>query len=733
MAQKMKLNPNFDRTVFRSERYQSTRGAPLSEMHEREFGTSPVDDLLGEIILKNPNNPPEVYNLSFGDPSIYPGMGPYEGVHRFMRRRLNFNDNPLACARYAFYGDPVFVAQMRQASADIEKGDLKVPTHVAVYPGAGVAGCLRMIMPAVLLPPGEDGTRDNVILPKWTYLSHSAEVTMALANVKTCQLMQDGQVDLAHMEQQIDRNTQMVLFATVGNPLAIAMKPQLFDDLLLLVTKKMDEFNHPIVVVADTIYEHFRRCKDEHIDAIQRVMRLGLEVPVIDTTSFSKMFGIPGYRLAYYRAYWKPDGKFQDERYDFFKALSIVYGTTLCTVPSIVQMGVGELFTAIRSGQPVEEELAPVAATLLSIKDLHEKHGGGDTHTMIPEMVIEEVIFRLGMDPKIWFTTSAIAKRARKLFNQELGKYNKDIFTSVVENIGERLIHAGLIEKRELIVTQKMMLDLLNASIIKHGQIEHIWEMAFNEEREVDPSLHITQAQQKNLYWRFVKNVDQAARLSTEEALHDINLCKSILSVADTKSGVHSDHINLVFYRLINPEKVPKPPRIKDGKILLEGISKNDYGWSDIARDCGVPFERDLYRAHKLSKRSNFEERTDFFLRGLDAMKRNGLGVYLHPCYYDQNGDLVPERVNTFYILFGFNKLMGSKYQAAEMLSLCVELGLPLLKCTPGEVFQSHQDRNFDDSYIRIVTLDSLEKIEQILDIIHQVATYLRGRDDIPK
>ncbi len=714
--------------IFKSERMK-IRGRHLAEMRRRQFGKTPVNDRINDALKEDRRL--EVMEMCFGDPSRYPDMGPYDGIHRFLRRYLNFHENPESCASYQIWGDPQFVAQIRRGSAYLDDPIIPVPDHVAIYPTAGVAGALRMICPAILLPPDPGGPRDNVIVPKWTYLSHSAEAAFSLADVRSCQLTQSGQVNLEHMLRLVDENTRAVILATVGNPLATAMSPGLFDEMICGLHELMVKKNHPIVVIADVIYEHFRRNREERIDAIQRVLRLGREVPTIETSSFSKMFGMAGYRLGFYRALWNEGGMFRDAREDFFVALNTVYGTSLCPVPTIIQKATGSLYVAINSRQPVEEELAPVVAVLTAVRDLTEKKGGGDTHTMMPEEVPEEMVRRLGMDPKVWFTSSAVAKRARKLANPELGKYNVDVDTNKVEEITEKLIRAGFIEKHELEVTREKMMDILTSAILKYGRVEH--KLIYALERSL-PELGINYPRDK-----VEAIVGKQMREVLESPLFQIDVIKGQVSDAQMHFGIETHYpggertVKLVFYRLSESVTVPNVERTGEGKLILEGIAGN-HAWVQVAKKCSLPTEDALYEEHKKSRRRTYVERTDAFVREIDDMAREGLGVYLHPIVYDleQEGALVPERLNSFYVLFGFEKLRDNPCQAAELVSLCKELGLPLLMFTPGEVFLPAGDREPGESYIRAVTLDSQEKMDEVLWVIRQVATYLAKGEFIP-
>jgi aspartate/methionine/tyrosine aminotransferase len=718
--------------IFKSARYSANRAKHLAEMRRRQFGKSPVDLVLDQI--KSKDSHVDLRDMSFGDPARYPGMGPYDAVHRFLRRFLNFHDNPQSCAKYSIWGDEQFIRQIRQGSANTEDGDLEVPDEVEVYPTAGVAGALRMICPAILLPPGEDGVADNVIVPKWTYLSHSAEAALALAEVRTCGLTREGQVDLDDMLGKIDQNTRAVILATVGNPLSTAMHPAIFDEMLKRLDAKQKELGHPIVLIADTIYEHFRRQREERIDAIQRIMRLNLEVPVIETSSFSKMFGLAGYRSGFYRFHMKDEGRFYDERKDLSTALNAVYGTSLCPVPVIIQKAIGYLYAAIKSNQPVEEDLAPLATVLISVKDLTLNRGGGDTHTMMPEEVPEDIVNRLGMDPKVWFTTSAIAKRARKLANPELGKYNVDVDTSKVEEIGEVLLRAGFIEKKEVEVKRAKMMEILTAAVLKYGRVEHKLYLGIDKAVSMDNVRNLDPRERDCIVQRCLEEMLETNLRRVDLIRGDINDLQQEFAVVDDEAQADDDTVKLVFYRLRENVSIPESARTEEGKLKLENISA-DHAWKQVAKQCKVPTEAELYEKEKKTRRKLFEERTDYFVKEIDKMGQEGLGVYLHPSMYDEDGKLVPERLNAFYVLFGFEKLRNHSCQAAKLVSIIKDLPLeplPLLKFTPGEVFLSANDREPSDSYIRAVTLHPVEDMGEVLAVIREVATYLAAGESMP-
>ncbi|MFH0737977.1 MAG: pyridoxal phosphate-dependent aminotransferase [Candidatus Micrarchaeota archaeon] len=748
-----RMNKPIEQEVFKAAPYNTQRGRDLALARMRQFAKSPVDGLIDQTIAVAPYK--EVIRMCYGDPSRYPDMGPYEGVHRILRRQVNFYQNSRICASYHLAGDEQFITQIRRTSAyEDEDGLIKVPDSAVVCPTSGVAGALRMIFPAILLPPEDGKARHNVVIPKLTYLSHSAEVALAHGEIKSCDLTADGQIDVDDMFRKVDCNTRAIIFATVGNPLSTAMPPELFDKIIARVEEKMTEYGHPIIVIADTIYEQFRRNREEKINPIQRLLWMDkkrkkdlegdptlnlpndVEVPIIDTSSFSKMFGLAGYRVGFYLAYWKENGRFRDERYDFFEALSIVYGPSLDPVPVILQKAIGTLYVAINAREPVAEELAPVAALLTAVKDLTANQGGGDTHTMMPEEVPEEIVRCLGFNPHFWFTSSAVAKRTRKLATGELGKFSVDITSERIETMADKLVKAGYLERSTLSVSRKHMLDILTSAVLKYGNIEHkliaglrsgldiVGKGDLLSESDIDS---IVKAQMENLIISCVPGMGQAS--------DDMRQLDVDFGLKDGDSA--SDNIEMVFYRLTG-KKVPDVELRDDETLNLETISE-DHAWQQVAKHCGLPREDQLYEEHKRARRQTTYERTDRLLSAIDEMNREGLGVYLHPAYYDKDGNLVPERVNSFYVLFGFERFKGSQnMQAYELVDACKFLGLPLPHFTPGEVFSASEEADNpeeiykDDSFIRAVTLLPEESMDRVLAIIRKVATYKARGDFIP-
>lgn len=662
---------------FSSERY-SVKGVHIGRVTDLLIDRTDVDRFIDEINHGRAGlSPLQIMEMRLGDPTKYDGLGPYDGFHRHLKRFINFEPS-LSYAGYLIPGDESLKARLRVGRTKTP-GFIHPPSHIEVTLTPGVAGALRLVNSALLLPPTglnpEPGILDelekklaggalrpgdqeylltivrqwkggvdpeNVVIPKWTYVSHMAETSLAHADFRLCNIDSEGQVDLRDLESVIDRNTRAVLFATVGNPLTVAMKPQVFDDIVRVVHRKMSEFRHSIVVLADIIYEQFRRDRSCRIDPIQQVLKSGLKVPVVEMSSFSKMLAIPGERVGFIRVLWDQD-LFQDERRDFFKALKNVYGPMLDPVACSVQRALGSMYTSIKAKLPVEENLAPIAAVMMAMDELGQTNEVpitfGDTQILfrdkesrekdlVPRRLIPE-LKKMGIE-KGFYSCRKIANRTRKIANMVLGRYGIDLDSDKVRGICATLEGAGLAESKE------------------------------------------------------------------------------------------KDEV--VFYRLT--EAVPKLDKDDDGQLKLYKISELSE-WSDIAKRCGIGTEDVLYQNHKKHMRDTVFERVMYFANGLDKMRRDGMGVYLHPAYYDEQGNLDPSRFNAFYVLWGFERLRrksAGPSQARLLAEKCVELGRPIIACVPGEAFIPLEIREEETSFIRSVALLPRHKLDAVLQTIGLVA-----------
>ncbi|MBU0527925.1 aminotransferase class I/II-fold pyridoxal phosphate-dependent enzyme [Candidatus Micrarchaeota archaeon] len=453
--------------VFHAGRYKD-RGEDAAQMSITNIGGTDVDKVIAPY--KGDSSRRILYG-NWGDPVRY-GLGPYEGFFRHKGRIFSLEKDPTTFTSYCLSGD----TDLKEILAAGWRGSPNpfAVDKVQVYITPGVAGALKLICQSFLLPPSQPNlspaldllrsslegisngpsdsslvmpallsiqkivqteydrcsVRDNVVVPLWTYVSHMASVYGAQGRVNVCDIQEDGQVDLDSFEKSIDRNTRAVIFATVGNPLPVAMHPEKFDEILRIVDRKMNQYGHPILVVADTIYEHFRNQKMNRIDPIQRAMvlqrREDVFVPIIDMCSFSKMLAMPGQRVGYARIRWE-DRLFPEERHDFFLLMNAIEGIALGTVPMDTQRALAKLYTSINLHSPVEEELAPIATVLKVLQDLpsssHEHTDG-------------------------YYSVKRVTKMVEDLAVNTLSAYKFAVTRGNIQEIAERLEKAGIIDMR---------------------------------------------------------------------------------------------------------------------------------------------------------------------------------------------------------------------------------------------------------------------------------------------
>ncbi len=670
-------------SVFAEERY-STRGIHLGMVSDFLIDKTDVGEFIKELNSRDAGSRKrEILEMRLGDPTAkeYEDIGPYPGYDRHSRRFKNFNSSE-SYAGYLIQGDEQLKARVRLGRTKTP-GYIHPPAHMEVYITGGVAGGLRLSSTALLLPPTEhkpdlakledlerrlkggestEGLRedllglvqalktesapDEVIIPKYTYVSHMAEIALAHADFIMCDITKEGQVDLDDLSRVINRNTRAVLFATVGNPLTTAMKPELFDRILELVAQKSEEYGAPIVVIADTIYEQFRRDRSSRIDAIQRALKAGSKVPMIELSSFSKMLSIPGERAGFARVLWEPS-LYPDRRASFLKAMNNVYGPGLGQVSVSVQRALGSMYSGISAKLPVEEELAPIAAVMAALAELsgskEPQISHGDTDLFFRDKAAresgwdnrkeKEALQRAGVGEG-YFSVKKLANRARKIAGEELKLYGVDLKPSLVFDIGRRLEEAGYV------------------------------------------------------------------------------------------TSEHADEVT--FFKLVG--KVPRLERHEHGGLRLYRISERS-DWQEVARQCKVVTEDVLYQEHKKQMRDNVHQRVFYFAQGLDQMRREGLGVYLHPAYYNESGELDPARFNAFYVLWGFERLKkyqsGAPSQARLLAEKCEALGKPIIACVPGESFLPSELKEEETSYIRSVALLPVERMDAVLEIIRLAAREL--------
>ena len=221
-----------------------------------------------------------VYDYSLGNPSIPSPAGVDEAVRQILA------DTPTL--QVHGYTSAVGDLATRQAIAD----DLNRRYHAGCraedfFIGCGAAPELVAVFRALAVPGGEL----LAIAPYFPEYKPFAEEAGLRFQVVPPDVP-DFQVKLEAVEAMLTPNTQAVLVNSPNNPSGVVYTRQTLQALGALLTRKSQEYGHPIYIISDEPY---------------RELAYGVEVPFLPTIypntivcySYSKSLSLPGERIGY--------------------------------------------------------------------------------------------------------------------------------------------------------------------------------------------------------------------------------------------------------------------------------------------------------------------------------------------------------------------------------------------------------------------------------------------------
>ena len=221
-----------------------------------------------------------VYDYSLGNPSIPSPPAVNETICRILA-----DTEPLAVHGYtSAVGD----LSARQAIAD----DLNARYHAGVRPeelflGCGAAPELVAVFRALAVP----GAEILAIAPYFPEYKPFAESAGAVFKVVPPDVP-GFQIDLAAVEAMLTPRTQAIIVNSPNNPSGVVYTEETLNALGALLTRKGQEYGHPIYIVADEPY---------------RELTYGCDAPFIPNIypntivcySYSKSLSPPGERIGY--------------------------------------------------------------------------------------------------------------------------------------------------------------------------------------------------------------------------------------------------------------------------------------------------------------------------------------------------------------------------------------------------------------------------------------------------
>ena len=269
-----------------------------------------------------------------GDPTVF-GLKTYP-------RYTALVEEALRDPRSLSYGDARGVNDLREilGRGNVEFGrDGYAISPERIFIGSGISGVTRSLFTAIT------NKGDEVVIPKWSYIIYFAEAALSEAKVVNVRLAERGEVDLNSLRDSITKNTKAIFVTTVGNPLGVAMRMETFSEIIRIVNAKERVFNHPIYLVADTIYEGFRT-GSPCIDPIALSIKEGRLGPTIELYSISKLISAPGARIGWMRIYHNNED-FKDEVDDFVESLARLFQPTLGATATPFQSALAKLYSGL--------------------------------------------------------------------------------------------------------------------------------------------------------------------------------------------------------------------------------------------------------------------------------------------------------------------------------------------------------------------------------------------------
>lgn len=267
-----------------------------------------------------------------GDPVVH-GLFPYDPFMRYLGEEIT---NPKNLAYSASTGHPPFIELLAEGIPEFGKKKYRIPPS-NIFIEAGISGAVRSLMTVLI----NRSNGDEVIIPKLSYTMYLAEAELSEAKVRNVELDKRGVPDLNQLRDSINPHTKVIFITTVGNPLGVAISRDDLGTVMEIVNAKEREFNHPIYLFTDIIYEGYRR--GEPIDPVEVAMERGRLGPTIVLYSISKLIAGPGLRAGMTLVHHNGQS-FNDEVHAFLQAASIMLQPGLGAVATPTQIALLRLY-----------------------------------------------------------------------------------------------------------------------------------------------------------------------------------------------------------------------------------------------------------------------------------------------------------------------------------------------------------------------------------------------------
>eukprot|EP00095_Tigriopus_kingsejongensis_P009478 maker-scaffold322_size207131-snap-gene-1.15 protein:Tk09478 transcript:maker-scaffold322_size207131-snap-gene-1.15-mRNA-1 annotation:"tyrosine aminotransferase" len=260
-----------------SKRITSTSEWKVSASNMAKNTFNPIRNILETMDLA-PNPEKEMISLSIGDPTVFGNLKPAQEVIDAVTESVQSGKNN-------GYGPSTGFLPARKAVAE----------HVAT-PGSPIdekdvilcsgCSCALDLCISALGNPGQ-----NILVPRPGFPLYATLAKGLGIETKEYDLIpeKNWEIDLAHMEAQIDQNTVAILINNPSNPCGSVFNKEHLKKILAIAEKNR------LPIIADEIYDYFVFPGHEYIP----IASLTTSVPVLSCGGLTKRFLVPGWRMGW--------------------------------------------------------------------------------------------------------------------------------------------------------------------------------------------------------------------------------------------------------------------------------------------------------------------------------------------------------------------------------------------------------------------------------------------------
>ncbi|KAG6462819.1 tyrosine aminotransferase [Manduca sexta] len=240
--------------------------------------SNPIREVVENLKLTpNPDKP--FITLSIGDPTCF-------GNFRPSNLTLNAVKDSLRVKESWNYGQTVGNLKARQAVAEYYSARQNSVSANDVVLCSGCSHAIDIVI-SVIASPGQ-----NILVPRPGYMIHKTIGEGLGIKMKYYDLLPDcnWEVDLEHLENQIDGNSVAIVINNPSNPCGSVYTKDHLREILKIASK------YRVPVIADEIYENFVFSGYKYT----AMSSLSDDVPIITCSGLTKRFLVPGWRMGWF-------------------------------------------------------------------------------------------------------------------------------------------------------------------------------------------------------------------------------------------------------------------------------------------------------------------------------------------------------------------------------------------------------------------------------------------------